>query len=437
MKKTPNQPDSPIWLPYTQMKTALPQLKVKSAKGVYLHLEDGRKIMDCISSWWVILHGHAQKEIAQAISNQAKNLEQVISAGYTHQPAEDLAQKLIDALPRPLSRVFFSDNGSTAVEVALKIAFQYWKNLGVTNRTRFLCFEGDYHGDTIGAMSAADKSAFNDVFSELLFPCDQVPFPFTFKEDETADQKEEKALERLDEMLKINGSNYAAMIIEPLVQGACGFRICRTEFLSRLKEKLQAYGILLIFDEVMTGFGRTGEIFACIKANCVPDIICLSKGITGGFLPLGVSVCTEEIYQAFYADDPKKTFYHGHSYTANPICCAASLASFELLQKTQAKLKKIENWHRDNLDELSKSGLVEKTRFMGTIAAMDVKLGPNKEYSPKDTRSIIKAFQDKGFLIRPLGNTIYILPPYCIVENELTSVYQTIGDVLGSLRFHR
>ena len=427
---------SKFWMPYTQMKTASEPELVKSAKGLYLELEDSRQIMDCISSWWVILHGHCQKEIVDAISVQAGILEQVIAAGYTHQPVKELTKGLLEILPDHLKHIFYSDNGSTSIEVGLKMAFQYWKNKGVKDRTRFLCFEGDFHGDTIGAMSVADKSVFNNIFEELLFDCDYLLYPETFLNDQEFLEKEDKALIQLDGLLKKNGSKYAAMIIEPLVQGASGFRMCRPEFLRKLEKKLREYGILLIHDEVMTGFGRTGEWFACQKAGTTPDIICLSKGITGGFLPLAATVATEEIYQGFYDEDPKKTFYHGHSYTANPLGCAAAVASLKLLKQQKNKLLEIEKWQQKGLKMIHETGLIEKPRFMGTLSAMNVKIDKDYKFTQKDVSKVISLFLNKGFMMRPLGSTLYILPPYCINEDELLSIYQATIEVLKECNFN-
>ncbi|QYO63410.1 aminotransferase class III-fold pyridoxal phosphate-dependent enzyme [Leptolyngbya sp. 7M] len=272
-----------LWYPYTQAKTAPPPLKVKSAQGIWLELEDGRRVMDCISSWWVNLHGHAHPEIAAAIYQQATTLEQVIFAGLTHDPAEQLAEQLLQHLPSGLNRVFYSDNGSTAVEVALKMAYQYWVNQEVKlveQRGTFIVFSGAYHGDTFGTMAVGARSLFSQVFSDLLFQVEYVPFPATYLGDTTVQSQEDAVLELLK--TKLEQLPYAGILIEPLVQGAGGMRMCRTEFLQRLRQIANQFNTLLIFDEVMTGFGRTGDWFACVKSNVQPDIICLSKGITGG-----------------------------------------------------------------------------------------------------------------------------------------------------------
>ena len=425
--------DSRVWMPYTQMKTAPVPSLVRSGKGAVLELEDGRRILDCISSWWVTLHGHAQPEIARAICAQANKLEQVIPAGFTHDPAEQLAHRLVEKMPSPLSRVFYSDNGSTAVEIALKMALQYWKNQGVQKRTRFLCFTGAYHGDTLGAMSVGAPSLFNEAFREVLFEVDYVPFPATFLDDAHVEEKESRTLQRLEQQLEKKPGHYAAMILEPLVQGAAGMRLCRGAFLQRLEELLQRYGILIIYDEVMVGFGRTGEWFACGKAGTTPDLICLAKGLTGGFTPLAATVCTEKVYEAFYSDDPHKALYHGHSYCANPIGCAAALASMELLEKTQDRFRRMESWHGERMRNLASNSRLHHLRICGTIAAMDLAVGDAPGYLHEVGPVLRERFLEKGFLLRPLGNVIYILPPYCIDRKQLDSIYDCIEEVVAEV----
>ena len=425
--------DSRLWMPYTQMKTAPAPPLVRSGKGAVLELEDGRRILDCISSWWVTLHGHAQPEIARAICAQANELEQVIPAGFTHEPAEQLAHRLVEKLPPSLSRVFYSDNGSTAVEIALKMALQYWKNQGVQNRTRFLSFSGSYHGDTLGAMSVGAPSLFNEAFREVLFEVDYVPFPATFRDDADAAARESRTLQRLELLLEKKSAHYAAMILEPLVQGAAGMRLCRSTFLQRLEELLQHYGILVIYDEVMVGFGRTGEWFACGKAGTRPDLICLAKGLTGGFTPLAATVCTEQVYDAFYSDDPRKALYHGHSYCANPIGCAAALASMELLEKTQDRFRRMASWHDEKMSDLASNSHLHHLRICGTIAAMDLDVGDAPGYLHEVGPILRERFLERGFLLRPLGNVIYILPPYCIDRTQLDSIYDCIEEVVAEV----
>lgn len=424
--------NSPIWQPFTQMQTAPLPLKVVKGQGIYLELEDGRQLIDCISSWWVTLHGHSHPALAAALSQQAQTLEHVIFAGFTHDPAEQLARKLLTHLPAALTRVFFSDNGSTAVEVALKMAYQYWRNQG-EERSRFIGFAGGYHGDTIGAMSVGQGSSWWQPFRPLLLTTDLVNFPATFDLDPDVEAKEAAALSQIEQLLKQHSHQYAGIFIEPLVQGAGGMRMCRPQFLQALAALVRRFEILLIYDEVMTGFGRTGELFACLKSATVPDLICLSKGLSGGCLPLAVTVTSEAIYQAFASDDPAQAFYHGHSYTGNPLACATGVASLELLEQHPA-YQTLETQHRLCLDKwLRDHPLLEHVRVCGTIAAMEIKTEAASGYF-NAVGSILKAqFLEAGLLLRPLGNTLYLLPPYCITPAELASVYQTIRRVLDAL----
>jgi adenosylmethionine---8-amino-7-oxononanoate aminotransferase len=421
---------SNIWYPYTQAKTAPDPIEVKSAQGLWLELADGRKIADCISSWWVNLHGHAHPEIVAAIARQAAQLEHVIFAGFTHEPAQELASKLVARLPENLTRVFYSDNGSTAVEVALKMAYQYWVNMGAP-RGRFMSFEGAYHGDMFGTMAVGSRSIFSDVFKDLLFEVDFCPYPDTYDGDLDVIGKEANCLEVIRQNLLSYPHSYAGIIIEPLVQGVAGMRICRPEFLQQLRALATEFDTFLIFDEVMTGFGRTGADFACNKAAVKPDLICLSKGITGGFLPLAVTVATDRIYESFYSDDPTKTLYHGHSYTANPLGCAAALASLDLLSKNESVYTKMEIWHRQHLAKLGdKYPQLSKIRVMGTISAFDVNNSEKSGYLNNVGREIRHHAIAYGVLLRPLGNALYLMPPYCITENELDWIYQQIDRVL-------
>lgn len=424
-----------IWYPFTQAKTALEPPKVKSAKGVWLELDNGHKIMDCISSWWVNTYGHCHPKIAEAIYQQSQQLEQVIFAGFTHDPAEQLAEKLIAKLSNSLNRVFFSDNGSTAVEVGLKMAYQYWVNQG-QERSTFLAFEGAYHGDTVGAMSVGARSLFSAVFSNLLFNVEFVPFPATYWGDCTVEETEARVISILETVLNKSGNRIAGIIIEPLVQGAGGMRMCRPQFLQKLRAIAHSLNTLLIFDEVMTGFGRTGDWFACHRAGVSPDILCLSKGITGGFLPFAVTVCSESIYTAFYDDEPLKTLYHGHSYTANPLGCAAALAGLELMAEYEPQFRGMEAKHYECLARFKNHPNVEKPRVTGTIAAMDLVTQEPSGYLNTVALDIRRRAIAKGLLLRPLGNVLYILPPYCISDAELAQIYQGIEDILTDLSSH-
>ncbi len=420
-----------LWHPYTQAKTAPEPLKVKSAQGVWLELETGEQILDCISSWWVNLHGHAHPKIAEAIYRQAQQLEQVIFAGFTHEPAEHFAEKLVARLPIGLTRVFYSDNGSTAIEVALKMAYQYWANQGQP-RTTFLAFEGAYHGDTFGAMAVGARSLFTHAFTPLLFDVAFIPYPATHLQNDGIDQTERAILSQIQQTLTQQPERYAGIIIEPLVQGSGGMQMCRPSFLQQLQKIAQAHNTLLIFDEVMTGFGRTGDWFACTKAQVNPDIICLSKGITGGFLPFSATISTEAIYDAFYSNDPHKTLYHGHSYAANPLGCAAALASLELMVENESAFQQMETHHQKHLTKLADHPRLKNLRVTGTIAAMDL-ITENPGYLNELSLKIRKRAIAQRLLLRPLGNVLYIMPPYCITEDELAFIYQGITKILETL----
>lgn len=407
---------SPIWHPFTQHLTEGPFPKVVSGKGTLLKLEDGRSVIDAISSWWVNLHGHAEERIAKAIYDQAKKLEHVIFAGLTHEPAEELASLLVND---KLSRLFFSDNGSTAVEVALKMAYQYHVNRGDSKRRTFIAFEGAYHGDTVGAMSVGARSLFTAPYEGLLFDVKRVPFPYR------ADL-EEGALQALALALT---DDVAAVIVEPLIQGAGGMRFCSESFLDRFCKLVKKSQIPLLFDEVMTGFGRTGEWFAYQRISEVPDILCLSKGITGGFLPLAVTMTSDQIFDAFLSDDKKKTFYHSHSYTANPLACAAAIASFHLLKERESLFKTMEERHIKRMELWRGSPLLKNCRVKGTIAAAEIAQGPDSYVNTSGAR-LASRLLDRGVLLRPLGNTVYILPPYCITDDELDTIYQEVYNTL-------
>jgi adenosylmethionine---8-amino-7-oxononanoate aminotransferase len=418
-----------LWHPFTQAATAPDPIAIESASGSWLTATDGKRYLDLISSWWVTLHGHAHPAIAAAIADQAHQLEQIIFAGFTHEPAVRLATRLANALPAELDRVFFSDDGSTAVEVALKLAYQYWRNRGEPQRHRFLAFDGGYHGDTFGAMAAGYSSGFYEPFGDLLVEVEHLPYPATWDGDPNVAEKEAAALSRLDNWLERFGAETAALIVEPLVQGASGMRMCRPEFLHSLRKRLTAAGVLLIFDEVMTGFGRTGGSFACIKSGVTPDLVCLSKGLTGGFLPLSATVCGPAIYEAFLDPGFAKAFAHGHSFTANPLGCAAALASFDLFEtpETASRLAMIETVHRRRLALLRDRPEFVEARCTGTIAAVNLN-GDAHDYAGPASQKLQRFFLDRGLLLRPLGPVIYILPPYCTSEAELDSAYDAIED---------
>lgn len=419
-----------IWHPFTQEKTATLPLAIKRARGSYVYDEQDKPYLDLISSWWVNLHGHAHPEIARAIYDQACTLEHILFAGFTHEPAVQLCESLTAILPKTLSRFFFSDNGSTCVEVALKMATQYWYNREQQPRPLYLSFEGGYHGDTFGAMSVGAESGYHDPFKSMFFKVLSIPYPETWEGDDAVDEKERQALARLDEHLNEHASQIAAIILEPLAQGASGMRMCRPAFVKAVVERVRQAGILVIFDEVMTGFGRTGTSFACLQTGIVPDFLCVSKGITGGFLPLALTITTNDIYNAFLSEHWHHAFAHGHSYTANPIACAAAIASLSLLLTgdTQQAIAAIHLAHQDGLAHLKKTcKTIEKIRLLGTIAAFDVR----SQDATRLNTLMKEAFLQEGLLIRPLGNTVYLLPPYSTTPAQLSMAYQTIGDVLN------
>jgi adenosylmethionine-8-amino-7-oxononanoate aminotransferase len=423
-----------VWHPYTQVQGAPAPVEIVSARGATLTAGDGTEYLDLISSWWVTTHGHAHPAIAAAVAEQAARLEQVIFAGFTHAPAARLAGRLSALLPEGLGRVFFSDNGSTAVEVALKMAIQYWRNRGEGSRRRLAAFSGGYHGDTLGAMSVGAGSGFFTAFEDLLFEADLLPFPATWHGDNEAEETEAAAVEAVRRYLDAQGEQVAAVIIEPLVQGAGGMRMCRPEFLRALEAAVREAGALLILDEVMTGFGRTGAMFACEKAGVRPDLICLSKGLTGGFLPLAATACREEIYEAFMGEGFERAFAHGHSFTANPLGCAAALASLDLFgqEDSLARVAAMEEFHRARLAELMRHPQVRRPRVMGSIAAFDVE-AQDAGYTAAVGGELKRFFMERGLLIRPLGNVVYLMPPYCIGDDELSRAYDVIAEALRSI----
>lgn len=419
-----------IWHPFTQEKTAAFPVAITDAKGSYVYDEKGKAYLDLISSWWVNLHGHAHPEIAHHIYQQALKLEHIIFAGFTHEPAVQLCERLAALLPPELCRFFFSDNGSTSVEVALKMAYQYWHNHDQKDRTLFLSFEGGYHGDTFGAMSVGANSGFHDPFHALFFKVLSIPYPATWDSDQEIESKEKQALAVLDNYLVEQGNQIAAIILEPLIQGASGMRVCRAQFHKKVVERVRQYHILVIFDEVMTGFGRTGSHFAFEQVGITPDFLCIAKGITGGFLPLALTLTTPTVYNAFLNSEWKYAFAHGHSYTANPLACAASIASLHLLLKeeTQQAIKAIHLAHEQGMLYLKEEcAHINHCRVLGTISAFEVKADPGVLPQLKSR------FFEQGLLIRPLGNTVYLLPPYSITANELRSTYEKMSAIINQV----
>jgi adenosylmethionine-8-amino-7-oxononanoate aminotransferase len=441
-----------LWHPYTQMQVAPPPLPVVRGEGVYLYTEDGRRILDGISSWWVNIHGHSHPVLNRALADQAARLEHVMFAGCTHPPAVELAERLVAILPRGLTRVFYSDNGSTAVEVALKMAWQYWRNRGHAQRRTFIGLQHAYHGDTVGAMSASAGSVFTDAFQPLLFPIVRA----------LAEPSLGAAacLDDLERHLRERGDSVAAVIVEPMIQGAGGMIMWTPDYLAGVRELCTRYGTLLIADEVLTGFGRTGRMFACEHANVSPDIICLSKALTAGYLPLGATVATEQIYDAFLSDDRRRTFFHGHSFTANPLACAVAIASLDLFarDRTLERVVRLEGQMRERLLPLASLPSVADVRVMGGVAALQLvepataRRGAST-FAPGATADkshpglqnngaggyldtigprLAAAFLERGLLLRPLGNVLYFMPPYVIEADAVEWAAGQIGEVLSA-----
>lgn len=411
-----------VWHPYTQMKTAPAPIFIERGEGAWLYPKEGDPILDLISSWWVTVHGHAHPYIAHKIAEQAQKLEQVIFAGFTHAPAQNLAQQLIHLLPGPMASVFYSDNGSTAVEVGLKMALQYWNNQDI-KRTKIIAFRSAYHGDTFGAMSVSARSVFTLPFTAQLFEVEYLPDPYPENLNESI---------ALIQKLGQEGQT-AAFIFEPLVLGAAGMITYSEDYLDQLIRQCRQYDILTIADEVMTGFGRTGSVFAMDQCQLKPDIICLSKGITGGFLPLGVTAANQKIYNAFLQDDRMKTFFHGHSYTANPLACTAALASLECfeMENTLEKISRIQSMHLKFAAQLEGNDQIQHIRVKGSLLAITLQEGkPTPDYLSELGPMIYSWFLKRGFLMRPLGNVLYLLPPYCIKEVELESAFTAILEFL-------
>ncbi len=417
-----------IWHPFTQEQTAGPRLAISRGRGPWLYGTDNKAYLDLVSSWWVNLFGHGCPQIADSIARQAGTLEHVLFAGCTHEPAVQLCEALGGILPAQLGKFFFSDNGSTAVEVALKMAHQYWKNRFSQDRKLFIGFEGGYHGDTVGAMSVGAHCGYHDHFRSFFFDTLVVPFAQTWLDDDEVETREQLALTALEKMLSQHEGQVAAMIVEPLVQGAAGMRMCRPEFIAQATLLARKYDTLVIFDEVMTGFGRTGTRFAFEQAAVVPDFLCVSKGITGGFLPLALTITSDAIYQAFLSDKADRAFSHGHSYTANPLACAAAVTSLKLLvaEETTRALQRLFDCHQQGMRKLQlEAPAVERVRVTGTVAAFDL---PRSEL--RTGEQLHQRFLDKGLLIRPIGRSVYLLPPYVVPDEELLAAYEVIAEVL-------
>jgi adenosylmethionine-8-amino-7-oxononanoate aminotransferase len=430
-----------VWHPYTQMKTRPDPLAIVRAEGVYLYTEDGRRILDGISSWWVNIHGHAHPRLNQALADQARELEHVIFAGCTHRPAVELAERLLRILPPGLSRVFYSDNGSTAVEVAAKMAAQYWINRGEPRRQKLVALHHAYHGDTVGTMSVSESSVFTRPFSAMLFPVERAHAPYCYRCPLSLDRRtcNIACLSDLEAALTRLGASAAAVIVEPMLQGAGGMVMWPAEFLAGVRRVCDRFGVLLIADEVLTGFGRTGRMFACEHAQISPDIICLSKALTAGYLPMAVTATTSAVYEAFLGDDHSRTFFHGHSFTANPLACAVALASLDLFaeQHLLERIGRLETQLRTGLAPLRDLPIVGDVRVIGGVAAIELVRDQTSKagggYLDTLGPTLSAAFLARGLLLRPLGNVLYFMPPYVIRDDEVAWVIGELETVLEEL----
>ncbi|WP_342725275.1 adenosylmethionine--8-amino-7-oxononanoate transaminase [Bradyrhizobium sp. B097] len=413
---------SPIWHPFTQHALHDQMTRIVRGEGACLYTADGRRIIDAIASWWVVTHGHCHPHIVRAIQNQAEQLNQIIFAGHTHDPAEDVAAQVLKLAPRGLEYVFFSDSGSTSVEVALKMALGYWHNIGVP-RTRIIVMQHSYHGDTVGTMSVGARGVFNRAYEPLLFDVESIPFP--------AAGHEQATLDALEAACKTESA--AAFIVEPLILGAGGMLMYPPWVLKEMKRICEAHNVLFIADEVMTGWGRTGTLFACEQADVTPDIACYSKGLTGGSLPLAVTLCRAEIYDAHYSSDRSRTFFHSSSYTANPVACAAARANLELWQRgTVERTASLAAMQERLIAPFRADARFENVRRTGTITALDLKAS-DAGYLAGIGPKLQAFFARRNLLLRPLGNTIYVMPPYCVTEADLVEIYAAIADAADEL----
>ncbi len=409
--------DSPVWRPFTQHALQPGAFKIARAEGAWLEAEDGARFLDAISSWWVITHGHRHPAIMQAIREETERLDQIIFAGFTHEPAEALARRLVTLTPPGLDYVFYSDSGSTCVEVAIKMALGFWRNRGDA-RTRVVTLEHGYHGDTIGTMSAGARSPFNAPYEPLLYEVTRIPFPMRGREQQT-----------LDALARACHDKPAALLVEPLILGAGGMLMYGADTLAEMRRICAHYGVLFIADEVMTGFGRTGTLFACEQADVAPDIACYAKGLTGGALPLAVTMCKREIFEAHLSEDRARAFFHSSSYTANPIACAAALANLDVWATGEpaARVAALCDMQATRLARFADDARFSNARRLGIITALDLNVAQGG-YLAAIALDLMRFFNERGLVLRPLGPTIYIFPPYCVEDVELDLAYDAINE---------
>ncbi|MEK7849851.1 MAG: adenosylmethionine--8-amino-7-oxononanoate transaminase [Candidatus Omnitrophota bacterium] len=433
-----------IWHPFTQMKDCqmLPPILIERGQGIKLYDAQGRFYYDTISSWWCNVHGHNHPKIIKAVKKQLDSLEHVLFAGFTHRPAILLAEKLVSIASQGLTKVFFSDNGSTAVEVALKISFQYWQNIGQKEKRKFVSLDKGYHGDTVGAMSVSGLSVFNEVFSPLFFDAYKVPSPYCYRcpMNKSGEACRLDCLKPLENLLKQRSQEIAGILLEPLVMAVGGMIIYRKDYLERVAALAKQYHVHLMLDEVATAFGRTGKMFAAHHVSIKPDLVCVSKGITSGYLPLGATLVTENIYKAFYADyEEHKTFYHGHTYTANPLSCAAALASLDIFEAEDVleKIKGVTRLFHNRLEDFKKLKIVGDVRKIGLIGALElVKNRKTRQGFDPEKRVGLEVYKrglKKNLILRPLGDIIYFFLPLCVKESDLEDILDRAYSVIKSL----
>ncbi|NDP27907.1 MAG: adenosylmethionine--8-amino-7-oxononanoate transaminase [Flavobacterium sp.] len=410
-----------IWHPYTQHKTAALPIAIKRGEGALLWDDNNKEYIDAIASWWVNPYGHSNQFIADAIYKQLTTLEHVLFGGFTHEPAIILAEKLLEILPKNQQKIFFSDNGSTAVEVAIKVALQYFFNKG-EKKTTIIAFENAFHGDTFAAMAASGISFYTQAFQGMFIDVVRIPVPTKGQEQESFD-----TLKNV-----IQNYNCAGFIFEPLVQGAAGMVMYEPETLDELIQICQENKVLTIADEVMTGFGKTGKTFACDYLSEKPDMMCLSKALTGGTIPMAITTFTQDIFEVFYDEDINKALFHGHTFTANPTGCAAALASLSLLQtqEMQDNLVRVNKRHLEFQKHIASHSKVTTTRVLGVIFALEIQTESAASYYGNLRNKLYNFFIENGVILRPVGNIVYILPPYIIKDEQLQKVYEVVEKAL-------
>jgi adenosylmethionine-8-amino-7-oxononanoate aminotransferase len=425
-----------IWHPFTNSALDPAPIEIERAEGVWLYARDGRKIIDAVSSWWVNLHGHANPRIAAAIAEQARRMEHVILAGFTHEPAQELAARLRKWVTPELTHLFFSDDGSTAVEVALKLAVQHFSNSGRAEKCEIVALEHGYHGDTAGAMSVSDESPFTDPFRAMRYSVHRVHSAYCYRCPVGLQRASchIECVQKFETLLEERGDRIAAVIVEPLLQAAGGMIVHPVEFLQRVRALCSKHDVLLIADEVLTGFGRTGKMFACDLAGIAPDLMSLSKGITGGFLPMGVTLCSHRVQGAFHSENRAHTFYHGHSYTGNALACAAANASLQIFDDEPVfeRIANIAKIHAERLEQLRNFAVVGDTRQIGTIGSIELRT-EDAGYLSAMRPKLYRFFLERGVLLRPLGNVVYVLPPYVISSDELHRVWDVIAEAVETV----